>query len=310
MTPTSPTYGRCISDTPNTCSLSPTAAVPGDIVCAQAGQGRCLPTSTTDPTAGVCEGGSFKTDSNGMPYISGWNLLNLTNLFATRDNFRQHTVDHSQLERLLTATSTGNINAQLAAQSAGKLDGTQIDYIGQSLGGILGPLYTAASPKVRHAVFNVPAGDLTGVLLTSPAFAAARTGFLGALSAQGINPGTPAFDQFIGLAKMILDPADPINYVYSVENGSAAPARAVRPSSSTSRMTRSLPIRMTEELIAAANNRATTRSKVDVYKFTPTEAELPLDKRHGFLLDFSGNPTVTTQAQTQAIHFLDTGALP
>jgi hypothetical protein len=236
-------------------------------------------------------------------------MLNLTNLFATRDNFRQHTIDHAQLVRVLTATGTGSLNEQLMAHGAPTIDGTQIDYIGQSLGGILGPIYTAASPNIRHAVFNVAGGDLTGILLTSPAFAPARAGFLSTLSAEGISPGTPGFDQFIGFAKMILDPADPINYIYSVENGSAAPAgRAAFVQYIQDDQV--VPNPLTEELIAAANNRATDKNKIDAYKFTPTEAELPLDKRHAFLLDFSGNPAVTTDAQTQAVEFLDTGALP
>jgi hypothetical protein len=301
----SATFGRCISDTRAACDPSPTATVPGDIVCSSQNQGRCLATS-------VCEGSSFRTNSSGVQYISGWNLLNLTNLFATRDNFRQHTVDHAQVARVLASAGT---NAQLEAQGAGKLDGTQIDYVGQSLGGILGPLYTSASPHVRHAVFNVGGGDLTGVLLSSPAFAAARTGFLGTLSSQGINPGTPGFDQFIGLAKTILDPADPINYIYAVENGSVVPQTPAVPAGREAfiqyiEKDQVIPNPLTDELIAAANNRSATQKKVDAYKFTPTDAELALDKRHAFLLDFSGNPALTTQAQTQAVNFLDNGALP
>jgi hypothetical protein len=304
VTATSATYGRCISDTRDACN--PSSPASGDFTCAAVGQGRCLPTSSSDPTAGVCEGSSFRTNSRGEVLISGWNMLNLTNLFATRDNFRQHTIEHAQVERVLAANG---IDTQLEAQGAGKIDGSRINYIGQSLGGILGPLYTAASPRIQNAVFNVPAGNLTGVLLTSPAFAQARAGFLATLAAQGINQGTPAFDQFLGLSRMILDPADPINYVYAVENGPASPANreAFIQHIENDQVA---PNPLTEALIAAANNRAADRKDVASFKFTPTEAELPLDKRHAFLLDFSGNPTITTQAQTQAVQFLNTGTLP
>jgi hypothetical protein len=303
VTATSPTYGRCIPATATACNPSTDAT--GDLACTLAGLGRCFPTSDTDPTAGVCDT-PFRTNSQGQAFISGWNMLNLTNLFATRDNFRQHTIEHAQLERVLAADG---IDTQLQAQSAGKLDGAKINYIGQSLGGILGPVYTAASSRVRNAVFNVPAGNLTGVLLTSPAFAQARAGFLATLAAQGINQGTPAFDQFIGLSKMILDPADPINYVYAVENGPVSPANR-EAFIQYIQDDQVAPNPLTEALIAAANNRAQDKKDVAAFKFTDTQGPVPADKRHSFLLDFTGNPAATTQAQTQAVQFINTGTLP
>jgi hypothetical protein len=303
VTPTSPTFGRCMPTVAVACN--PTVAT-GEGICAASGLGHCVPTSTTDPTVGSCEGGFRTRSTDGTPYISGWNMLNLTNLFATRDNFRQHTIEHAQLERILSAAA---IDAQLEAQLAGKLDGTKIHYVGQSLGGILGPLYTSASPVVKNAVFNVPAGDLTGVLFNSPAFASARAGFLAALAAQGLNPGTPGFDQFLVLGKTILDPADPINYVYAVENGPATPAMGREALIQYIEKDQVAPNAQTEALIAAAN-RDPAKKQVTVSKFTPTEAELPLDRRHAFLLDFQGNPTITGQAQGQVVRFLGTGALP
>jgi len=294
----SPSYGRCVSDTRDACN--PSAPTTGDYLCRNRGQGRCIATSATE---GQCEGGSFLTSNNAVA-ISGWNMLNLTNLFATRDNFRQHTVDHAQLARVLSGTA---IDDQLAAQNAGKLDGNKINYVGQSLGSILGPLYTSVSPNVKNAAFNVPGSNLTGILLTSPAFATPRAGFLATLASQGVNPGTAQFDQFIGLAKMILDPADPINYIYHVENGPSVPPgrEAFIQYISEDQVT---PNPLTAELIKAANDRASTK-KVATYQFTPTTAELPLEKRHGFLLDRSGNATITEQAQGQLVNFLNTGTV-
>ncbi|HEX8701698.1 MAG TPA: hypothetical protein VF815_22915 [Myxococcaceae bacterium] len=301
----SPSYGRCISNTRSPCN--PSSPATGDYTCSAAGQGRCIASSATE---GLCEGGSFALDNNPTSpsrnsiLISGWNMLNLTNLFSTRDNFRQHTVDHAQLARVLAGTG---IDDQLTAQGSGKLDGNKINYLGQSLGSILGPLYTSVSPNVKNAAFNVPGSNLTGILLTSPAFATPRAGFLATLASNGINAGTAQFDQFIGLAKMILDPADPINYIYHVENSSTAPQgrEAFIQYIAEDQVT---PNPLTAELIKAANDRASTK-KVATFQFTPTQAELPLDKRHGFLLDFSGNPAITTQAQTQIVNFLNTGTV-
>jgi pimeloyl-ACP methyl ester carboxylesterase len=232
-------------------------------------------------------------------------MLNLTNLFATRENFRQHTIEHAQLERVLAADGIDN---QLQLQSAGKIDGSKINYIGQSLGGILGPVYTAASPRIRNAVFNVPAGNLSGILLTSPAFATARTGFLNALAAQGINQGTPAFDQFIGLSKMILDPADPINYVYAVENGPASTTREAL--IQYIQDDEVAPNPLTEALIAAANNRAQDKKDVATKLYNPSAAQLPGPARHGFLLNRAGDGSTTTQGQMDAVQFINTGTLP
>ncbi|MBN1208903.1 MAG: hypothetical protein JXB05_28855 [Myxococcaceae bacterium] len=304
--PASPTYGRCVAPGGETCDPSPTAAIPGDIICSQAGQGRCIQRSA-NPTDGTCEGGYFKVSASGTPYISGWNMLNLGNLFATRDNFRQHTIELAQVERVLAADG---IDALLTAQAAGKLDGTRIHYLGQSLGGILGPIYTAASPNVQNAVFNVPGGNLTGYLLTSPAFAQAKAGFVANLASQKIYQGTPAFDQFLGLSRMILDPADPINYAYAVENGPASPTgrEALIQYIDQDQVT---PNPTTEALINAANNRAADQKQVATSKFTPDPQEsLPLPLRHGYLLDPRVSSTIRDAAQSEAVNFLETGALP
>jgi hypothetical protein len=306
VTPTNPTFGRCMPTPPATPTACNPSTATSETTCGQGS--RCIPTNNQNPMEGVCDV-PFRADSQGQQFISGWNMLNLTNLFATRDNFRQHTIEHAQLERVLAADG---IDTQLTAANGNtptKIDGTKINYIGQSLGGILGPLYTSASPRVQKAVFNVPAGNLTGILMTSPAFAQVRTGFLAALAQQGINQGTPAFDQFFGLAKMILDPADPINYSYSVENGPASPAsrEAFIQYIENDQVA---PNPLTDALIAAANSRATDKKDVATYKFTDNDGVVPLDKRHSFLLDFQGNPAVTTQAQTQAVQFINTGALP
>jgi pimeloyl-ACP methyl ester carboxylesterase len=270
------------------------------------GQGRCVPTSATDPTQGLCEGGTFKASSSQATYISGWNFLDVTNFFAMRDNFRQDTLDHAQLARVLTS---GQLDTLLAAQGAGTLDSTRIDYLGQSLGGFLGALYTSVSPNVRHAVLNVPGGDLTRLLLTSPAFVRERQSFLATLSAQGISQGTPAFDQFVGLCTMVLDPADPVNYAYHVENGAAVPAGREALIQYID-MDQVAPNPMTEALIAAANRASDNKKKVATVKFVFDSAQLPYEQRHGFLLNPNIAPEIRTQVQTQAIEFLNTGALP
>ena len=71
-----------------------------DKVCILAGQGHCAP----DESARTARSRPFASGpgSTVIP-VNGWNLLNLSNFFATRDNFRQQVVSNAQLARVLGA---------------------------------------------------------------------------------------------------------------------------------------------------------------------------------------------------------------
>ncbi|MBI3184322.1 MAG: hypothetical protein HYZ28_19485 [Myxococcales bacterium] len=296
--------GRCVGRTAMGMVCNPTGTPPGDLACAAMGEGACV----SDGAGGyACEGGDFLRNAQGAPVISGWNFLNTANLFATRDNFRQQVVDLAQLTRVIAGTSGTGLSALLVADGQGALDATQVDYAGQSLGGILGTLFTAASPTIRRSTLNVPGGDPAGILLTAPAFAAQRQAFIGTLAAQGITEGTPAFDNFIGIARWILDPADPRNAGYETSNGSTVPAnRKVFIQYIDTDLV--VPNATTDALIGAAN-RASTAKLAATHKFTTPLADLALADRHGFLINFK-NPTVTGLAQQQVVTFFSTGVTP
>jgi hypothetical protein len=330
-TATSPTFGRCIAGTgvtPNTCNPSGAApsTPPGDVACYFAGQGRCVPTSAT---TGNCEGSYFMTlNASGTPVpavatapaISGWNILNLTNFFATRDNFRQQVPDLAQLATVVAdKTTAGNLGQVAGAQGGGILDGTKINYSGQSLGGILGTLYNAVAPETHHVVLNVPGGGLPDILLTSPAFAGEKNAFLAGLAAEGVVPGTANYDFFINIARWVLDPADPVNASFSLMHGTDS---VTLPSDRQVQILyidqdQVVPNPTTLALIGAANNSESPEATpVAVCKFTasvttmpanpPFTMGLPLADRHGFLLNFD-NPTVTAAAQTDLVTFIATG---
>ena len=175
-----------------------------DKACILAGQGHCA-------ADGKCENGTFAasvTLGTTVIPVNGWNLLNLSNFFATRDNFRQQVISNAQLARVISSTATGNLGQQAGGIT---LNPAKISYAGQSLGGILGTLYSSVAPEVRNAALNVPGGDLPLILLTSPAFAAQKAAFQAGLAAQGIPTNSPTYDAFIGVAKWIIDPGDPLN---------------------------------------------------------------------------------------------------
>ena len=292
----SPSYGRCVARTNapgarrDVCDSSLPDA---DRTCAAVGQGRCLENR--------CEGGTFRTHSDGSVVISGWNMLDLQNFFVTRDNFRQQIIDLSQVVEILRRPG---LDAQLAAQGVSvPLDVDHIDYVGQSLGGILGTLYTAVSPEVRHVVLNVPGGRLTQLMHEAEDnnFKAMRNGLYTALAAKQMPQGSPAFDTFFWTAQWILDPADPVNSSWSVRNNPDVPANR---DALVQYITQDkvVPNTSTRALIDAANLRPGARP-LTVSEYNPTAAELTGDARHGFLNNFV-NANISTAAQTEVVEFL------
>ncbi|RKI33684.1 hypothetical protein D7Y27_34385 [Corallococcus sp. AB004] len=299
--PASPSYGRCVARTEAAradCSAAVLpAGVPADVFCSNVvspSQGQCMADNK-------CEGGDFTRNAQGIPAISGWNFLNLGNLFTTRDNFRHHVVDFSQFLRVLAS-------AELSTAVGSKLDAAQVDYVGQSLGGILGTMSTAVSPRVHRSVLNVAGGNLAGVLLTAPAFEAQRNAFLGSLASAGVTPGSPAFDTFIGLANTILDPADARNYAYLLENNAAAPTSATEHRAFIQYIEgdQVIPNANTLALINAANRTDAPRT-VASYMFKIDA--IPAAGRHAFLNNPQIPQNVRDLAQDQIIGFLSSGTV-
>ena len=253
--------------------------------------------------------------SPGAPVISGWNLLNLNNLFAARDNFRQQVIDLSQLTRVIVGSPSvsGSTSFEQALSSSVGMpvdvDETQIDYVGVSLGGILGSLYTSVSPEIHRVVLNVPGGGLINVLLSSPGFVPQKTAFVGALGAQGIPAGSAAFDDFIATAKWITDPADPLNAAYGLTHdlGGNTPYlpfdRKVLIQYIAGDQT--IPNSSSESLIAAARF-SPDKAKGEAFKFSGTDISSSA-LRHGFLLEPGASGDA---ARSQINNFLLTGTLP
>jgi hypothetical protein len=280
--------GRCVAraSQPSTpCDLATT----GNQTCFAAGLGRCLPSQ-------VCEGGRFAADPLGNVLISGNQFLNLVNLFAARDNFRHAgAADFTQLVRVVSATGTGTLNARLAADGLGTLDATQVHYVGQSLGSFNGTVFSVSNAAPRRMVLNVAGSDQVEVLLTSPGFATQRAGFLAGLAATGVFPGTAGFDNFIVLARTILDPADPQNLLRAGVDSTNANRRIFVPYIAGDVV---LPNSGTQKLLRAART-AQQASRLAWFQFSPHQgmatagqfpASWPITQRHGFMLSPGGSP--------------------
>lgn len=314
------TTGRCIARDQSTAVACDPAGL-GDATCFAAGLGQC---QFQGANAGKCEGGDFLRDAEGKPVIAAWNYLNLVNLFATRDNFRYTgSVDFAQLVRVIRSTAMTSLNGQLAFNMAPGLNGSVIHYAGQSLGTFNGNVFAASSAAATHVALNVPGSSQVDVLLTAPGFAAQRAGFLASLAQLGLTPGTPGFDQFIVLARTIMDPADPQNLGYEAVHSSNANRKVYIQYIQDDQV---LPNATTQLLINAANQ--DTAKQAQVFEFLEHSgaaaaagfipASYPLANRHGFLLNPAGNSEcnpltascATVVAQTKLVTFLATGTAP
>lgn len=308
--PASGTFGRCIAKSAASRQACTPFTYAGDATCKALRQGLCLPTGAT---TGLCEGGDFKrtdvapTNSNYDVPLIGGSILNLANLFATRDNFRHHVIDTAQLVRVLSAPEFDAIKDLNGNTLPVTIDEAQIDYLGQSLGGILGGLSVPVTPEIRKAVLNVPSADPVGILQTSqtPRFAQSRAAFYARLASQGLAQGTPAFDSFIGIARTIMDPADPQNAAYALASSQATAGRKVFVQYAEGDDVTPNP--MTEKLINAANRN--TANPLAVTKFTFANAGTPAANRHGFLFGTAG-AAIAQAAQSQVVTFFATGAVP
>ncbi|MFL5319596.1 MAG: hypothetical protein ACJ790_08050, partial [Myxococcaceae bacterium] len=165
-----------------------------------------------------CPGGYANLDQTGNPALSGNGFVSATNPFATRDHFRQQVIDLAQLIRSLQDTTAGIGAVDVDdPNTTGVIEHLEVAnplprYIGQSLGGIIGTLATAAIPEITSSTLNVPGADPVGITLTSPAFSSNKQQLDTYLAGRGIATNSQAYDQFMDTARWILDPADPQNF--------------------------------------------------------------------------------------------------
>jgi hypothetical protein len=327
-----PLFGRCVARDDSTRVACPGLNVPGpdmtgNLVCLAQHRGLC-------EADGKCEGGDFLRDASGHPVISGWNILNLTNFFATRDNLRQQVIDLATLVHTLRVTP---LEGKIGGTTL-KFDLTKINYVGQSLGGILGTLFNAVSPDTTNVALNVAGGDLVSIILNAPSFVAQKAAIVGTLGAMNVFPGTPQFDSFTGTVQWILDPADPANLGWRLTHPVPIAGGLTAPNANRNALLQfiegdeTVPNLSNLALVRAADRPYTDTppmfgcvAPLSCYEFTGTDGalftddEVPTSGRHGFLLkppSATGSiPStqailLTTAAQQQVATFLSTGKLP
>jgi alpha-beta hydrolase superfamily lysophospholipase len=147
-----------------------------------------------------------------------------TDLAATRDNIRETILDLQRVVRAVKSCGT-------TACGGFKVDSTRVFYAGISLGGIIGTTTTATDADIKAAVLNVPGVGLVDILENSQTLEI-KCPLVNGLIDAGIIQGTkwdpampqvgtcltddwksqPGYQQFAGVARIVLDPADGANF--------------------------------------------------------------------------------------------------
>jgi len=228
---------------------------------------------------------------------SGVHFINLASLLTSRDNLRQANSDLMELTRAIPG---------LSYTGAADFDGSRIEFVGQSLGSIIGTAFVAMEPHVNVGVLNVPGGGVVRLLDGSPAFGPSiHEGLAGA----GLTQGTPQYDAFMVAAQTVVDSGDSINYAFAtaakailaqeVVGDATHPSDQVIPNTVPG-----APLSGTEPLIAAMGLSTLTQTTQaaqirGVVRFTQGS--------HGSLLDPSSSPAVTVEMQTEMASMIASG---
>lgn len=182
---------------------------------------------TSDDAAIGCSGTPSATSAPQCfaPFLS-------TNLATTRDGIRQSVLDVHGLVETLKACGNTTCATAFAAQGAGNfhVDPTHINYLGISLGGIIGSTAVASKPDFKSAVLNVPGVGWVDILEKTQT-RAIKCPLVNGLIDAGILTGEksnatlttglcttddwltqPAYRQFATIGRWVLDPADPANF--------------------------------------------------------------------------------------------------
>jgi len=225
---------------------------------------------------------------------SGAWFINLQNLLVSRDNLRQAQADLSILALNIPSM---DINGD----GLGDFDGSNINFVGLSLGAISGIPFMAVEPTVSNGVLSVPGGGIANLLNGSETFGPVIRAGLGA---AGVEPGTPDFAQFLLIAQTVLDSADPINWSVASATNSML-LQQVADDAVVPNSVPGAPLSGTEPLIRVLGLDAITGTTEDPMGIRG--AVRLLQGGHGSLLDPSAGPAVTAEMQGQAASMVVSG---
>jgi pimeloyl-ACP methyl ester carboxylesterase len=265
---------------------------------------------TGTPAAGLITGErtfdvDFEANATGAPGPdgkidpSGTYFINLSNLLTSRDNLREATADLMTLARAIPSM-------RYDANPTGDFDGSRIEFVGQSLGSIIGTAFMAMEPHVHVGLLNVPGGGIARLLDASPAFGPS---IHAGLAQAGLTQGTPSYDAFFVAAQTVTDSGDSINFAFAtagkailaqeVVGDATHPADQVIPN-----FVPTAPLSGTEPLLAALGLSTLTHTTQaanirGAVRFT--------QGTHGSLLDPTSSAAVTAEMQGEMASMIASG---
>ena len=150
------------------------------------------------------------TVPDGKIDASGTHFINLGSPLTSRDNLRQAEVDLIQLTKSLPGLAVAQAApGSLPAGPVG-VNSTRLNFIGLSLGAIVGGSHLHFTNDVASATLSAPGGVITQLLIDSPAFGPTITA---GLNGKGLAPGNYLFGQFLRDVQAVIDSGDPINHI-------------------------------------------------------------------------------------------------
>ena len=139
----------------------------------------------------------------------GLDQIFLVDPLVARTNLLETAAGLMQLARSLRL-STWSLPAG-ALRPGFKLDGSRIGYVGQSMGGVTGSIFTGTAMDLKAAVINVGGGNFVRIATDSPFFGKLTPAFLiGLDTAPTTLPDR--FHPTLALFQAVMEGADPMNY--------------------------------------------------------------------------------------------------
>lgn len=151
---------------------------------------------------------------DGIADSSGTHFINLSSLLTSRDNIRQAVSDLL----VLSKSAGGTLVLKADHTPAGiAFDGTQVRYVGHSLGAIVAGTFLGVTEGGSAAVLAMPGGGIAKLLDGSASFGPRIAAGLAAATAGSppnsrIVEGNDNFETFLRFAQTTVDSGDPLNF--------------------------------------------------------------------------------------------------
>ena len=168
-------------------------------------------------------------ESDGTADSSGAHFINFTSLRSNRDNLAQGATDLFNLTAALSELDIWHTaNVDFGADGNPDIDMSQLHFVGNSLGAIVGVPFLAVqqanAPVFQSSTLVAVSGSIPSLLIGSTSYGPIVEAGLGAL---GVFPGTPEWNQFILAAQTVTDSSDAVNFASSFNAGGDAEGTAL-----------------------------------------------------------------------------------